>query len=197
MTRRDPATVDFEDVDDIIGIAGEMVEIDDKHLSVEELREVASELDIPEANVEPAIVELRRRRQLELARTAAAQKRRVMMIRVGAVVLGCIAAVLVFVNSQLNELHGDVRGRRAQVDNVVERRSVTLAQWEGQPDSDDKNAELSGASNRVAVELRKYDKAATAYNDARSGILGRVVGGLFGLPRQAPLSSQLNGWTTR
>ena len=197
MTRRDPTTVDFDDIDDIIGIAGEMAELDADRLSVEDLRQVASDLEIPEANVQPAIVELRRRRQQELARTEATGKRRRMILWTAALLLSCAAVVVIIVGSQLNSLHNDVRGRRAQVDNVVERRAVTIAQWEGQPDSSDKNAELSGASNRVAVELRKYDKVAIAYNDQRAGLLGAVAGVLFGLPHQAPLSPELDGWTSR
>ncbi|HRE91428.1 MAG TPA: hypothetical protein PK095_20085, partial [Myxococcota bacterium] len=46
--RRTPRTINYEDVDDIIGVAAEMSDLDAERLSVEDLSAIAKDLDIPE-----------------------------------------------------------------------------------------------------------------------------------------------------
>lgn len=88
--RRDGPLVDYDDVGSVIAIASEMQNLDVERLSVEDLREIALELDIPDKHVVPAIEELRRRRAEMFAAEAARQKRRTLLLRAGAGVVGLV-----------------------------------------------------------------------------------------------------------
>src|SRR5690606_2826466 len=136
-------------------------------LSVEELEEVAAELEIPKHLVAPAVETVRRRREAALAaeRTRAERARRIRIgLLVGAGVLGVFVLVASFTTySGLREARLAAERQRAQVINVLERQQATTAQWAGAAESADKHAELSGAENRVRVERARYDELATEY----------------------------------
>lgn len=55
----------------------------------------------------------------------------------------------------------------------------------------DANAELAGAESRVGIEKRRYDEAATAYNQNAGGWLGPLARRVNGLPPSVPLSSEV------
>jgi len=186
--------VDYEDVADIIGVASEMQAVAAERLSVEELEEVGRELDIPEHYVRPAIEELRRRRAAQLAAEAKrARTRRTILITAGSVV-GIFGLWILIAGQSLRGTLLEVDRQRAQVINVVERQEATRAQWAEAPDSDHRQAELSGAENRVRIERQRYDAAATAYNTQAGGFPANIWRAITGLPDTVPLSHQVGEW---
>lgn len=192
--RTPPRPLAYDDVDDVIGIASEMQATDADHLSVEELREVASELDVPDRYVAPAIEELARRRAVKLAEEAQRIKRRRVLI---AAILGALGVLVIWALLGQASLSGDlaaVESARAQVDNVVSLRKKRVAEWGERPDSRERTAELSGADNRVAVERRRYDAAAQAYNASVRSFPASLWAALFGLPSEVPPSDRIDGW---
>ncbi|MBL8785292.1 MAG: hypothetical protein JNJ59_10345, partial [Deltaproteobacteria bacterium] len=103
--RKAPRVVAYDDVDDIIGIASEMQNLDADRLSVEDLREVASDLEVPEQYLGPAIVELKRRREALLAAEAEKRKRRkIIGFTVGGVVVLVVIWALGSQSSLASEL---------------------------------------------------------------------------------------------
>jgi hypothetical protein len=58
----------------------------------------------------------------------------------------------------------------------------------------ERDAQLSGADNRVAVETHRYDLAATGYNASASSFPQSLVVRLTGLPPSVPLSSEVKSW---
>lgn len=187
--RAAPRQVDYEDVDDVIGIASELQELERDRLSVEDLKEVARDLEIPEQYVQPAVAELERRRQAALV--AAAKKARVRRAAIvsAVVVVGLLGIWALVSDSRLSSLEAAAKRAHAQVVNVKERQLATQRQWQGQPDGAEKMAELSGAENRVRIERKRYDEAATAYNEAAAGFPGSLWRALFGHPDKLPLSN--------
>lgn len=190
--------VHYRDVDDVIEAAAKAKNEEAELLSVEELQEVAAELDIPPHLVEPAIETVRRRREAELAaqRERAARAKRVRRI---AGIAGGVLGVIVLVTSYttytgLRDAKLAAERQRAQVINVMERQRATEKQWATAPDSPDKHAELSGAENRVRVERARYDELATEYRRRASGLFGRLVTTLAGYPDTLPLSSEERAW---
>lgn len=192
-----PREVDYEDVDDVIGIAAELQDLERDRLSVEDLQEVARDLEIPERHVRPAIEELERRRKEALAAAEnKARRRRVVLIAAVAVVAILVIWAIVG-DARLGGLETEATRARAQLINVVERQRATVRQWQGQPDGPEKMAELSGAENRVRIERKRYDDAASAYNEAATSFPGSVWRGLFGRPEALPLSHTLSEELTR
>jgi len=192
--RSAPREIDYADVDDIIGVASELQAVDAERLSVEELAEVARDLEIPEAYVGPAVIELRRRRSAALV--AAAERRR----RRGRWVWGVLAVLVLLAGGAavdcdaVGDAHHAVLRERAQVVNVVERQRATATTFGAAAGSEQAAAELAGAENRVRIARRDYDVAATAYNARVEGFPGALWARLQGLPRREPLSSEGGGW---
>lgn len=189
-----PRKVDYEDVDDVIGIAAEMMDADAERLSAEELREVAADLAIPEEYLAPAVDELRRRRQALLDAEAARRKTRSRVLwGVGA----AAGLVVIWVLASWFGLRGDlaeIDRQRSQVVNVLERQQATTARWQAAADGPDRHAELDGAEARVRVERRRYDDLAAGYNASAAGFPGVLAVGLFGLPEAVPLSREVATW---
>jgi len=185
--------IDYEDVDDIIGVAAELQAVDSERLSVEELHEVARDLDIPEQYVGPAITELRRRRAAALA-AAATRRRRHRLWTWGALAAVAVLGLFSFLDcGAVSDAHHAVLQRRAQVVNVMDRQRATRATF-GAAAGEQAAAELAGAENRVRIARRDYDASATAYNQRVDGFPGALWATLRGLPPQVPLSSEGGGW---
>ena len=191
--RRLARDVDYADVDDIIGVAAELQAVDAERLSVEELGEVARDLDIPEEYVGPAVAELRRRRAAALVAAAARRRRRLAWIA-GALAVTALLGIFSLVDcGAVSDAHHTVLRQRAQVVNVMDRQRATRATFaaaSGEPAA----AELAGAENRVRIARRDYDAAATAYNQRVDGFPGALWAHLRGWPDRAPLSSEGGGW---
>ena len=187
-------TVDYEDVDDIIGVASELHDIDQSRLSVEELQEVAAELDIPTEFVVPAIDALRQRRENLLAADRLRKKR----FKTGLIISIAALTVLTFsavgVQSGLSSRLAEAELARAKVLTVLKHQRETKKVWEPRPDSSDRQAELDGAANRVRVETGRYDKAVTEYNQASRGFLHSLARMFSVLPDKLPLSSEIDSW---
>ena len=56
------------------------------------------------------------------------------------------------------------------------------------PPGPDRDAELSGAENRVRIERARYDETAAAYNAKVGATWASLVARIFGLPPRARLS---------
>lgn len=186
-----PREVDYNDVDDVIGIASEMQAIDQDRLSVEDLEAVASDLDMPKEYVRPAIEELRRRRAARLAQLARKMKiKRWIVIGAGALVV-LLALWAVISNGSLGDKQVAAENARAQVRSLVEARAVVVAREQGMPESREKMAALSGADTRVTVAKRRYDEAVLEYNQAAGSFPGSLWAAIFGRPSAFDTSDQV------
>lgn len=190
--------VRYEDVDDVIAAAAKAKNEEEELLSVEELEEVAAELDIPQHLIAPAVETVRQRREAELA-AERARAERAKRLRLGLLVVGGVLAVIVLVvgvstYTGLRDARLAAERQRAQVINVLERQKATAAQWAGAAESTDKHAELSGAENRVRVERARYDELATEYRRRAGGLFGWLVTSFTGYPDTLPLSSEQPQW---
>lgn len=196
MTTHDK--VAFDDVDDVIAAAARAKDQEASFLSVEELQEVAAELDIPARLLGPAIEEVKRRREAELARENAAAEASARRLRIALGAAAAVAGLLLmwglWARASLRDALLEAERQRSQVVNVMDRQVATRAQWVDAPDSADKRAELSGAENRVRVERQRYDDLATEYGKEAMSLGGRVVAWLGGYPAELPLSSEIDGW---
>lgn len=199
--------VAYEDVDDLIHTATRMMQKDaaPETLTTEDLKRIGEELDIPGQYIDRAMVELARRRQeQEQARQAAeaeskARRERLgRRLRLGAIVAASLAVVAglggLSVRNGLNGTLQEVARQRAQVRNVLERRVEVEKRAATATAGPERDAQLSGADNRVAVEKRRYDEAATRYNAEASAFPQSWVVGLTGLPSSMPLSTDVGTW---
>ena len=195
--RNEPETIDSEDVDDVIGIASDIAERErqaaDK-IAVGDVVDIGEQLGLEAEHVEEAIDELQDRE--EAARARALQRART--LKLAGIVAGAIAVlaiVLAFVGrGSVRSAKAEVDKRRAQVRNVVDRQDSVRARLAGQPLNADREAELSGADNRVSIEKRRYDEAATEYNETAGSFPGSWGASLFGLEARVPLSSEIEQW---
>ena len=203
MSSPDPRhapTIDRDDVDDAIGIAAEQVRREEGKVSVEELADIGGELGIPEHAVRGAVTELHARRAAEEER---ASRRRAAIRRTAqvAAVVGGLLLVVVSVaafsgEGALATERTEAERRRAQVANVVARKAEVEARLARTADLDpgERNAELAGSENRVAVEKRRYDEAAARYNGRAARFPNGLWADLFGHPRALPLSNEIDRW---
>lgn len=191
MSDRSGPSIDAEDVDDIVGIAAEMMQRDEGRLAAEDLQAVGRELDIPPEYMERARAELARRRT-ETARRAAAKKALRRKLALGGalvLLLGAGIAALAYSSTadELRALHRDVAAGAAQVRNVQDRRAAIDARLGHREPTPDVDAELIGAENRVRVEAQRYAQVAARYNEVASSGWASWVASIAGLPDQVPL----------
>jgi len=204
MSREDDA-ISAEDIDDIIGIAQENKDEDDSRIDVDDVEDIAEELDIPAEYIRPAVDELAERRLVEQREQEIIQQRRqiqVARLRKSAiaivVLLGSFAligaAAVTHTQSSLAGPWAEVEQRRSRVESVMERQQHVQARVVNQPDDMQRQDALAGAENRVAIERRRYDQAASAYNAAVAGFPERALCGLAGVPCHAALADEVTEW---
>ncbi len=191
----DDARIAIADVDDVIEAAAQAHAVERETLSVEEVQDVARQLQIPAELVAPAIAVVRKRRRDQLAADAAAAAATAMRLKVLGGVAAALAAIVLAwglaARSSVRAAWSRVEKHRAQVLNVRDRQRATKVQWEGVADSPRRSAELTGAENRVRVEQKNYDAAAVEYNDTASGVMARLVVTWGDYPESVPLSSEV------
>lgn len=179
--------IDPADVEQVIGLAAEMAHAEEGRLTVAELEDVARQLDIPDEYVRKAVDVLGRRRKAE-------RRRRVLRARVlPAAALGLVAVLLglfAVARSGLVRADAAVQAERAQLASVVERQAAVRAMFESRAPDPERDAELAGAENRVRIQRKRYDEAATSYNVTAQGLLVSLVRPLVGAPARAPLSNE-------
>ena len=187
--------VDDEDVDDIIGIATEIAEQDRKkqvQLDVGDVVEIGEELGLEGKHVEQAVETFREREQRDVEASARRKKH----LLIAGAVLGGIFAILLMLGvsgrSTLRSLKADVDRHRAQVVNVLDRQKRVEARYQGAAATPERDAELAGATNRVAIERRRYDDVASAYNEAAGSLTGSLAVMFFGQAGSVPLSTELS-----
>jgi hypothetical protein len=95
------------------------------------------------------------------------------------------------VERELRAQLADVEAKRSQVVNVLERQAATERQWRDAPATPGRDAELSGAENRVRIERKRYDEAAARYNGASGGSFASSWARRAGLPPRVPMSSEV------
>lgn len=190
--------VDHEDVDDVIGIAAQMKEAEADQLSVEDLQGVAAELDIEPEYVERAVKTLEERRaKAEAEVREVTRKKRLVLggaVAVASLLLVVFCATALSASATLGELHGAVAQKHAQVANVIERQQSVESKLKGLPMTPDREAEIIGSENRVRVEKKRYDEAATAYNTFAVTWRGKLGATLSSTPDHVPLSHEVRSW---
>lgn len=191
-------SIDDQELHEIIGEASRRKQVAEDELSVDEVKEVADELDIQPEFVDKAINELERRREASKKARELAQAKRQKLLRVGGIAGGVMVVIaLSFVGITYSSLQSTLSAaeqKRAQVENVAERQVKTEQMYAGQADSMEKNAALEGAENRVRIEIRRYDEIAADYNSSAAGITGSLVVSATGLPAELPLSDDIEQW---
>lgn len=186
--------VTYDDVDEIIGIAARQKQQAAERLDRSDLQEVADDLGIASEHVDTALEELERRRKEEVRRE---KRRRELKVKAGigaGAVAGLVVVVGAFDVAQLRGDLNDARQQRSQVANVVDRLEQTEEYFADRDDDEARAPELQGALNRVSVETRRYDEAATDYNRRASGMRAGLWTTLFGLPAELPLSDEIDDW---
>ncbi|NRD54420.1 hypothetical protein [Corallococcus exiguus] len=107
---------------------------------------------------------------------------------------GVLAVSGLVVRNGLTTTLAEVAQKRSQVRNVVERRETLHARLDQLTPGLNRDAEVAGADNRVAVEQRRYDERAAAYNASAASFPTSWVVRLSGLPPSLPLSSEVSSW---
>ena len=146
---------------------------------------------------EKAQLELQRERAEKRKIELNAASRRRFGLQVAGVIAGSVLVIggIAFTqsSSELATKWAEVERCRSQLVNVHERQhelQTRLANAEPGPARD---TELEGAENRVRVERRNYDEAASAYNAAVGTWWSRAVAKVKGQPTRAEPSTA-EGW---
>jgi hypothetical protein len=192
-------TVLAEDVDEIIGLAAKHTHLDPEKLTITELVEIGAELGIKKEAVERAAAELETRRAAERAeaeRTRVARAKRARVVGVASAVVVVVMVIASWIgHASLTSALGDVDRARSQVANVIARREDVEKRVAGAAiDPRDKDAELAGAENRVAIEKRRYDEAAERYNARAATFPNDVWRIVFAMPAHVPYSRESSSW---
>ncbi|RKH25742.1 hypothetical protein D7V77_16710 [Corallococcus sp. CA041A] len=202
-TRQGPGAVAYDDVNELIATATRLMQKDaaPDTLTPDDLRRIGEELDIPARYVDQALEALARRRE-EQAREAQARERLSRLRRArlkqgawaGVALAGVLAVSGLVVRNGLTTTLAEVAQKRSQVRNVLERRETLHARLDQLTPGLNRDAEVAGADNRVAVEQRRYDERAAAYNASAASFPTSWVVRLSGLPASLPLSSEVSSW---
>jgi cell division protein FtsB len=164
----DSQDVDYEDVDDIIGIAERLRADNENDLTSEELADIGRDLGIPVEYVDQARAELTKRRERKQKETREKKRRRKKKAIIAVAATTILAAVFGIWSStsvsNLRDLHATVEAKRAQVDNIRSRKAAIEQQFAGRPDSLEKDAQTVGSQNRLRVEIKRLNDAVARYN---------------------------------
>lgn len=189
MTESNDET-DYEDVDDIIGIAERLKQKNQESLSDEELQEVGAELGIPAEYIDQARDELERRRREERTREERLEKRRRRWRRRGLIAGGALLVVFGLwswiATAKLNQSYSAVESHRSEVRNQLDRKAAIREQFADQPDSPEKQAQLTGSENRVRVAIQRYNDVAADYNRRARSFPASLWKSIVGLPDEVP-----------
>ena len=109
-----------------------------------------------------------------------------------AVVLLLTAIAAFNTQGDLSDAYGVVERSRAQLTNVRERQAAVVKRFANAPAGPDRDAELSGAENRVRIERARYDKASAAYNAQARSPWAALCARIFGLPTNVSLSTNVH-----
>ncbi len=190
-----PESIHVDDVDDAIGLAAEKARADQDTLSVAQLVEIGAEVGLPASAMVQAAAELADHKRA-IAEREVLRNRYILgaVTAIGSSIVLCLVAAAVG-RSSLVEQRTVVEAKRAQVVSVVKRRNDLLANIEGAGlASEERWAEVSGSENRIAVEKRRYDEAATEYNRRAASFSGSLGAALFDHPKHMELSSEIVSW---
>lgn len=181
----------------IIGDAANRVEAAPEY-TADEVLAAATGVGLPEAAVRTtmmAVVQGRRQREREATQRWEQLQRRLQRAGwITACVALLIGLLVMFTTTDLNVLAERVKAQHAQVRTVMGRRAATEAQWATQPVSAERNAEIAGATNRVAIELRRYDVVVRSYNKLSGSWRGALACRIEGLPGRMPYSNEVQSW---
>lgn len=199
-TTRKPGgrTISQDQVDDVIGVAAELAERDARQVALDDVKKVGRELGLSPEHVEEAVGELRRREATETVRRTAEARKRRLALTVGGAAVGLVVLTVglaaLGARSDLQSAYEAVERQEAQVNTVRARQAEVQALFAGRTPTQGADDELVGALNRVAVERKRYDEAAAAYNARVGGFPASLWARLFGFPGEVPPSSQVEGW---
>ncbi len=178
--------INYDDVDEVIGLASRMRQESQGRLTAEEMAEIGAELGIPAEYVDQAREELSRRRAEEERAEKAARARRNLVMMVGgggflltALVFGLWSMVAV---SSLQGVYAQVEAQAAEVQNVEDRREAILELYADRPDSVERDAEIVGSENRIRVARQRYNEAVAVYNQRAARFPASLWTGAAGLP---------------
>ena len=195
--------VDNDDIDDIIGIAQELqtaARDEADQATVQEVKDVAAELDVDPAFIEEAIAELGRRRAEANEQAAAAQdevqKRTAALTRgglyAGLLVLGLLA--LGAVGGSLIGLSGASRVRTArhaveqaevQLDVVLDRQATLVPQLIALSGADASTLQSLAATVRDSTDTAERLQASRALDEEITRVLGEGGGAIDASAAQA------------
>jgi uncharacterized protein HemX len=197
QTTRDDEVIDDEDVDDIVEIASELQQQESEdaaRLDRDDMIQIGTELGLDEEHVDEAI-EVHQDREEAAEEKARTHAKIAIVAGVAVAFLAILVLILAFVGrGSVKEERSKVNKAKAQVRNVLDRQANVEKRFEGAELNSDREAELAGAENRVAIEKRRYDEAATEYNDVAGSFPGSWGATVFGLPKSVPLSNKVDEW---
>lgn len=160
-------------------------------LTLADLKRIGVEIGLAEEHIDRAATLVAERQKEHMARQA--RRRRLLAIAGAVAALGGVGAGAGLLSSRahlLDEL-SQAEDRKAQVSNVRLRQQHVEARLKNAPPGPDRDAELSGSENRVAIESRRYDQAVGKYNRTVQTLWGQGARVLFGLPDRLPYSQEL------
>ncbi|MGV3622787.1 MAG: LemA family protein [Archangium sp.] len=146
------------------------------------------------ANLRAQAERLKRQERERASAHRARELRRFITIVVGASLLLLGIGVAVKLRSdgeRLANRYAVVEKTRAQVKNVKERQLETIAHQQYAEPSEAREAELAGAENRVRIERKRYDEAASAYNVELRSFFSKWAAKVRGLPPAVELSNEV------
>lgn len=163
-----------------------------------EVLTAAREVGLDERAVQASLRAVVTAREIRAARRGAI----VWALRLGAQALFTLSVVLAgsyvagvsHVRMNLRVTRERIDAQRAQVRRVVMRQAETAALWQRQAASNERNAELSGSINRVAIEVRRYDVLVREYNDMAGAWWGCRARSATELPARFPYSNEVQSW---
>lgn len=192
-----------DELKQVIGNASRPAASEDGYTEAEVI-EAAREVGLDAQATRASLRGVERERETRAQQAAARVSRRAQLARyiliVAVAVTGSLGVValtvwgaLAYRHTALSTQLQRVEAQRAQVRSVVARQAQTQLLWQGQPNSTERNAELTGALNRVGVETRRYDVKVRLYNEAAGSWLGRQSRGAD-LPARLPYSNEVRSW---
>lgn len=160
----------------------------DQPLTLDELKAIGFEIGLDPASLDRAAALVEERRLKRQQQRAQLRRGLKVAAAVGLALAAVNGGLVLASRSTLMDQRVQCELQQAQVQNMLQRQSHVEARFKDAAQSPERESELAGSENRVALARRRYLEAASNYQRSAQGLLARQATTWFALPSRCESS---------
>lgn len=154
----------------------------DQPLTLDELKAIGFEIGLDPESLDRAAALVEERRLKRQQQRAQLRRGIAVAAAVGLVLAAINGGLVLASRSTLMDQRVQCELQQAQVQNMLQRQSHVEARFKDAAKSPERESELAGSENRVAIARRRYLEVASNYQRSAQGLFARQATTWFALP---------------